>query len=69
MTIAADLSILPPGSVVYIEGIGLRVVEDKGGAVRGRKIDLYVEDLDTALRWGKQQRNVYLIQSGSTAGE
>lgn len=41
-TIAADPRKLPLGTRVYIEGIGERVVQDVGGAIKGNKIDIFV---------------------------
>jgi 3D (Asp-Asp-Asp) domain-containing protein len=64
VTAAADWDVLPPGSIVYIEGVGERVIQDKGGAVRGNHIDLYIPDLEDALEWGVQERDVYLIEKG-----
>lgn len=40
-TIAADLSVLPLYTDVYIEGMGVYTVEDRGGGVKGRHIDVY----------------------------
>jgi 3D (Asp-Asp-Asp) domain-containing protein len=31
------------------------VVHDRGGAIRGNRIDLYVEDRQTALKWGRRK--------------
>ncbi|WP_369750407.1 3D domain-containing protein [Brevibacillus sp. CF112] len=59
---AADWDVLPPGTIVYIEGLGERIVEDKGGGVNGRHIDLYFDDLDTALEWGRQKRQVWIVK-------
>ena len=39
-TIAVDSSVIPLGSMVYVEGIGLRVAQDTGNAVIGNKIDI-----------------------------
>lgn len=48
-TVAADWSIFPKGTKIYIEndplgGDGYYTVEDKGGAVKGYIIDIYAED-------------------------
>lgn len=61
-TIAADWSILPPGSVVYIVGVGVRTVEDKGSAVQGKQLDIAVAMHSEALTWaGYGPHDVYLI--------
>lgn len=65
-TIAADWGVLPPGTVVTIEGLqGQYVVEDKGGGVNGNHIDLFITDLDRAKKWGRQERKVRIIEWGS----
>lgn len=52
-TIAVDPRRIPLGSLVFIEELKeYRVAEDTGGAVRGSHIDLYMEDLSRAVRWG-----------------
>jgi 3D (Asp-Asp-Asp) domain-containing protein len=63
-TIAADWLLLPKNSVVYIEGYGIRVVEDTGSAINGKDIDIYIEDLETARQLGVKQAKVYLIELG-----
>ncbi len=61
-TVAADWSILPPGSVVYIVGVGVRTVEDKGSAVQGKQLDVAVALHSEALVWaGYGPHDVYLI--------
>lgn len=62
-TIAADWKVLPPGTKVRVEGLPyVYVVEDKGGAVNGKHIDIYTPSLDRAVDWGKQQRSVTVIE-------
>lgn len=64
-TIAADPHVLPIGTRVKIEGLAATyVVEDIGGAVDGKHIDLFIADLDRALAWGKQQKEVTIIEWG-----
>jgi 3D (Asp-Asp-Asp) domain-containing protein len=61
LTVAADTGILPFGSVVYIEGLGIRIVQDRGGGVRGNHLDLYKASHAEALQWGNQFRKVWII--------
>lgn len=42
ITVAADPKVLPLGTKIYIEGLGERVVQDTGGAIKNNKIDVYV---------------------------
>ena len=62
-TAAVDTSVLPMGSRVWIEGIGERIAEDRGGAVEGRAIDVYFageDGLARARRLGRTDRAVCL---------
>jgi len=64
-TIAADWCVLPPRSIVYIDGVGTRYVEDRGGAIKGKRIDVFMDDHKQALQCGKVSRKVYLIRRGA----
>lgn len=55
ITIAADWRVLPKGTRVYIDGVGERIVEDKGGAIKGNKIDVYFESEKEALKFGRKK--------------
>ena len=59
--VAADIRILPYGSLIYIEGMGVYEVQDTGGAIKGNKIDIYYENLQDALNFGRQWRNVIVL--------
>lgn len=56
VTIAADWRVLPKGTVVWIEGVGKRVVQDTGGAIKGNKIDVYFESEARAMDFGRRQQ-------------
>jgi len=53
-TLAADLSIYPIGTRLYIKDLGIRVVEDTGGALHNQSIDLYFDTHEEALQFGRQ---------------
>jgi len=57
-TIAADTSLYPFGTVMYIEGYGYGRVEDRGGAIKGAHIDLYFDSHHEAEEWGRRNRRV-----------
>jgi len=61
LTIAADWDVLPLNTWVYIEDVGYRFVQDKGGGIKGNCIDLYISNLDQAQEWGVQQKRVWLV--------
>ena len=66
VTVAADTSILPYGTVVYIEGVGVRVVQDTGSAVVGNKLDVAVNTHAEALSWsGWGSRRVWIVSGGA----
>jgi 3D (Asp-Asp-Asp) domain-containing protein len=61
-TIAVDPDVIPLGWWVYIEGLGFRRAEDTGGAVNGKKIDVYYDSESRADRFGlKRGYSVYVI--------
>ena len=61
VTIAADWSVYPPGTIIYIEGIGERTVQDRGGAISGQKIDVYFDSHEDALDFGYQEVQIKVI--------
>jgi uncharacterized protein YabE (DUF348 family)/3D (Asp-Asp-Asp) domain-containing protein len=65
--VAVDPSIIPLGSKLYIESTdgfmayGFAIAEDIGGAIKGNKIDLFVEDYALARRFGVRNVRVYIL--------
>ncbi|NLC83158.1 MAG: hypothetical protein GX748_18445 [Lentisphaerae bacterium] len=57
-TIAADTSVLPFGTIIYVPGYGYGRVEDRGGAIKGNKLDLWFPSHDAAKRWGRKRMRV-----------
>lgn len=54
-TVAADPSVFPIGTVLFIPNYGYGVVADTGKAIKGHKLDLYYETVDDVYReWGKK---------------
>lgn len=58
-TIAVDPQRIPLGSRVYIHELKeFRYAEDTGGAIRGSRIDIYMDEVSEALQWGMQEVHV-----------
>jgi 3D (Asp-Asp-Asp) domain-containing protein len=49
-TVAVDPSVIPLGSTVYIQGLGVFHAEDTGGAVIGQHIDVFVNSVAEAYQ-------------------
>lgn len=49
------------GTVLEIEGLGQRVCEDRGAAIQGARIDVFMESREDALRWGRRDVQVEVI--------
>ena len=60
VTVATDKSI-PFGTKVYIDGVGEIIVQDRGGAIKGNRIDLYFSDHQSALNFGRQTKEVTIL--------
>lgn len=66
--VAADPRLLPYGTRLEIPGIGIRVVDDTGGAMRkdGKKgvyhIDVRMKTHQEALNWGRKNLAVRILR-------
>lgn len=63
-TIAVDTRIIPLGSILYIEGFGYFIAQDTGSAIKGNRIDIFVDSHQQALKLGRKKANVYLLKKG-----
>lgn len=61
VTIAVDKTKIPFGTQVYIDGYGLRIAQDTGGAIKGNKIDVAVNTHAEASRLGTVKKDVWVI--------
>jgi 3D (Asp-Asp-Asp) domain-containing protein/peptidoglycan hydrolase CwlO-like protein len=60
--IAADPSVIPLGTRVYIEGYGEALVADIGGWIKKDRVDLCFDSLEECYRYGRRKIYVYLIK-------
>ena len=65
--IAADPELLPLGSIVRVEvpiatrATGIYTVDDTGSAVKGHRIDIYMESCARAKRFGRRAATVEVL--------
>lgn len=60
--IAVDPNVIPLGSIVEVEGYGLAIAADIGGAINGKKIDVFIPDRNDALQWGRKDVKITIIK-------
>ncbi|HWR40101.1 MAG TPA: 3D domain-containing protein [Patescibacteria group bacterium] len=65
-TVAAGPGI-PFGTVILIEGIGIRVVQDRGGAIHDNCLDVFFDEnnYQEAASVGRRTRNARILQWGN----
>lgn len=65
-TVAADPSVFPIGTILFIPDYGYGVVADTGSAIKGNRLDLYYETVEDVYKeWGKKTLDVYVIKKGN----
>ena len=62
-TIAVDPSVIPMGSHVVFNNHEY-IAEDTGGAIKGKRIDLFFNSHQAALNWGVKYMDVYWAEAG-----
>lgn len=60
-TVAVDSKLIPLGTRLYVDGYGFAVAEDRGGSIKGHRIDLFMETEKEALKWGTRPVRVYIL--------
>lgn len=62
-TLAADPKILPYGTKVYIPEFGKTfLVEDCGSAIKGDRIDIYMNNEKECIQWGIRNITIYVLE-------
>ncbi|WIV12307.1 3D domain-containing protein [Proteiniborus sp. MB09-C3] len=65
--VAVDPKVIPLGTKLYVESLdgtpdyGYAIAEDTGGAIKGNKIDLFIEDAKDVKAFGRRKVKVYII--------
>ncbi len=67
-TVAVDPRVIPLGTKLYVESLdgtsdyGFAIAEDKGSAIKGKKIDLFFNSNRSAMNFGRRNVKVYILK-------
>ncbi len=64
-TVASDWQVMEPGTKIYIPGYGIGTVEDRGGKVRGRHLDVFFDTREKAVIWGVKRIDVLVADNSA----
>lgn len=59
--IAVDPSVIPLNSIVNVEGYGVAIAADTGGAIKGNIIDVHFTTVAECVAWGRRQVKVTVM--------
>ncbi len=59
--VAVDPRVIPLGSLVEVEGMGVYLAADTGGAIKGKRIDVHFSDLAEVSKWGRRNVRVRVL--------
>lgn len=60
--VAVDPRVIKLKTLLYVEGYGFAIAADKGGAIKGKKIDLCFDTYEQAVQFGRKKVQVYLLR-------
>ena len=60
--IAVDPKVIPLGTKVWVEGYGEAIAADKGGAIKGNKIDVFMSSTKKAKNWGRRTVTIKILE-------
>jgi 3D (Asp-Asp-Asp) domain-containing protein len=64
---------IPKGSIMYIDGVGWKIADDSGGALKVNakkgitQIDVRTKNYKEAIQWGKQHKKAFIFVKRDTA--
>lgn len=65
--VAVDPRVVPLGTRLYIEGYGPGIAADRGGAIKGMRLDLCFNSTREARAWGRKQVRAWVLDRAPKA--
>ncbi|MBI3012967.1 MAG: 3D domain-containing protein [Elusimicrobia bacterium] len=63
--VAVDPGVIPMGTRLYVPGYGYAYTSDTGSAIKGNRIDLFVEDKHASRPWEHKSVDVYVFEKAA----
>jgi 3D (Asp-Asp-Asp) domain-containing protein len=60
--ISVDPKVIPLGSKVYVPGYGTAIAADKGSAIKGNRIDVFMPNYNDAIKWGRKTVTIQILK-------
>lgn len=60
-SIAVDPRVIPLGTKLWVEGYGAGAARDTGGAIKGRRVDVWLSTDAACLKWGRRMVEVRVV--------
>lgn len=60
--VAVDPKVIPLGTELFVEGYGNAIAGDVGGAIKGNRVDLFMETRENCMEFGRQNVKVWIIK-------
>ena len=64
--VAVDPKVIPLGYRLYVPGYGYAYSSDTGSAIKGKRIDLFVENKKASRAWEYKKVTVYILEKAKT---
>lgn len=61
--VAVDPNVIPLGTLLFVEGYGMAIAADTGGAIKGNRIDLCFPTHAEAMAFGRKQVKVHILRT------
>ena len=62
-TCAVDPSIIPYGTLIWVEGYGAAVANDCGSGIKGDDLDLWMHSYEESCQWGRRFVTSYVLKA------
>jgi 3D (Asp-Asp-Asp) domain-containing protein/peptidoglycan hydrolase CwlO-like protein len=59
--VAVDPRVIPLNTIVHVEGYGMAIAADTGGAIKGNIIDVHFTTIAECIAWGRRQVKVTIM--------